>query len=253
MSRYFFPAMTGWMRWMRARVLEDVLFSRNPPCAERHSAELREPQKRRQQDTGNTIGPAPPRPRGLPHSGCVHRRGTLQEVKQIFPAHLAIHLQIRVEENEPAVRIILARPFRELALDANDPDRRAEPSHASRDIEQQPPGHVLPHDPVNPHPLLGVLANPCLDHAEDHLHGALDVDPAGDVAGKFKRSDQFESMPLIRQAYRARTVHQPILTPRQTSQGRIDPAGVAKKADLHAAGVSADPPACRPAIPRGTP
>ena len=44
-------------------------------------------------------------------------------------------------------------------------------------------------------------------------------------------------MPLVRQAYRARTVHRPIVTSRQTSQDRINPADVAKKTDLHTIGV----------------
>src|SRR5262245_15272039 len=82
-----------------------------------------------------------------------------------------------------------------------------------------------------------MLTNPRLDYAEHCLHGSLHVDLSGRVVREFKWTDQFEPMPLVGQAYRARAVYRPILASSQPREERIDPARVSEEGNIDALGI----------------
>src|SRR5882762_7642692 len=64
------------------------------------------------------------------------------------------------------------------------------------------PGYVerLPPAPVHPQPLIGIFADPALDHRRDRLHRSLNVDLPGGIADRLHFFGQFATKAVSGQA-----------------------------------------------------
>src|SRR5665213_3315682 len=91
--------------------------------------------------------------------------------------------------------------------------------------------------PVQPEPLLGILANPALDHAGNDLHGAIDVDLALGIARRFDRIGHLAAEAVARQTYHAYAMDRAVEMTGEPRQQRIGHGALAEKSYRHAAHV----------------
>src|SRR5262245_59065043 len=101
---------------------------------------------------------------------------------------------------------------------------------------RRPPGRAaqLPPPPVQPQPLLGMLAHPALDDRGDDLHRPLLVDASPRVAWRVDGAGRLDPEAMLREADDANADDRAIVEPRQPGQERVRQALVAEEPDRRA-------------------
>src|SRR4051794_5068985 len=89
---------------------------------------------------------------------------------------------------------------------------------------------------VQPEPLIGIFADPALDHRRDRLHRALNVDLAGGVTHRFHLFGEFSSKAVSRQPYDADAMDRAFDLSQKARQHRIGLGLAAEERHLNAIG-----------------